>query len=372
MRCVLVAIVVLVPVAFACAQVALTPQQRWESILPYFAPPKEYAGQLGEYRSVMKFDDGTPVARPEDWPKRRAEIRAYWESKMGTWPPLLEKPTVEFIAKEHVENFTRHKARLQVASQKIQDVLILVPDGAGPFPAVLVVYYEPETPGGVDTKRPTSMFGYDLARRGFVTLCLGGVDNDVRRPDNGGRPCQPLYYMAYAAANAHTALAQMPQVDPRRIGIMGHSFGSKWAMFASCFYDKFAAAVWCDGGIVWNEKDPNANYWDSWYLGWEKGTPRKGGNVTESNPRTGAYKELVEEKHDMNEIHALMAPRPFLVSGGDQDQPEHWPALNSTIALYKFLGYENRIAMTNRQGHAPTVESNEQAYRFLEHFLKDM
>jgi hypothetical protein len=28
------------------------------------------------------------------------------------------------------------------------------------------------------------------------------------------------------------------------------------------------------------------------------------------------------------------------------------------------------VAMTNRAGHSPTEESNEQLYLFLEHFLK--
>jgi hypothetical protein len=34
------------------------------------------------------------------------------------------------------------------------------------------------------------------------------------------------------------------------------------------------------------------------------------------------------------------------------------------------LGHEGRVAMTNRAGHEPTAESNEQIYRFLEHVLK--
>jgi hypothetical protein len=160
-------------------------------------------------------------------------------------------------------------------------------------------------------------------------------------------------------------------VDPSRIGIIGHSFGGKWAMFGSCLCDKYAAAVWSDPGIVWEEKDSNANYWEPWYLGKDKAVIRKPGVVTEANPRTGAYKELVAEHHDLNELAALMAPRPFLVSGGVQDPPAHWVALNGTIALYQFLGYKDRVALSAREGHRPTPKAKEQAYRFLEHFLMD-
>ena len=45
--------------------------------------------------------------------------------------------------------------------------------------------------------------------------------------------------------------------------------------------------------------------------------------------------------------------------------------LNHAIAVNKLLGYENRVAMTNRLNHQPTVESNEAIYEFFEHFLID-
>jgi hypothetical protein len=65
-----------------------------------------------------------------------------------------------------------------------------------------------------------------------------------------------------------------------------------------------------------------------------------------------------------------MAPRPFLVSGGEEDPPKRWVPLNHAIGVNKLLGYENRVAMTNRPTHAPTPESNEQLYQFMEHWLK--
>jgi hypothetical protein len=65
-----------------------------------------------------------------------------------------------------------------------------------------------------------------------------------------------------------------------------------------------------------------------------------------------------------------MAPRPFLVSGGAEDPPERWKALNHSVAVNTLLGYTNRAAMTNRESHSPTPESNDQIYAFFEHFLK--
>src|SRR5262249_40233377 len=152
------------------------------------------------------------------------------------------------------------------------------------------------------------------------------------------------------------------QVDPKRIGIVGHSYGGKWAMFASCLYEPFACAAWSDPGIVFDEKRSNVNYWEPWYLGHEAGKERKAGVPDEKNPRTGSYRKMVEDGRDLHELHALMAPRPFLVSGGSEDFPERWKALNHALAVNKLLGFTDRVAMTNRKGHTPTDESNEQLY----------
>ena len=84
-------------------------------------------------------------------------------------------------------------------------------------------------------------------------------------------------------------------------------------------------------GIVFDETRSNVNYWEPWYLGWEPGRTRKRGVITPESPRTGAYKRLVESGHDLHELHALMAPRPFLVSGGSEDPPQRWAALNHAV-----------------------------------------
>ncbi len=287
---------------------------------------------------------------------------------MGAWPPVIEKPRINYVSKEHVENFTRHKVEVEVSPGKpVGTQYLLIPDGEGPFPAVLVTWYGSEDSAGLKEKaRGTVDFGYQLAKRGFVTLCVGGL-----APEKG---VQPLSSLAYSAANCCNALAALPQVDPARIGVVGHSFGGKWAMFASCLYDRFACAAWVDPGVVWNEKDANANYWEKWYLGYQFDQPadqqRKEGTVKEDRPRTGAYRTLVAEGHDLHELHALMAPRPFLVSGGAQDRPAHWTALNRSIRLNELLGAKNRVAMTMRNGHTPTAESNSQVYAFFDHHLR--
>jgi hypothetical protein len=341
-------------------------EDAWKRIAPFFKPPAELAGDLGTYRSPLVLDDGRPVRTAADWQQRRGEILRFWHKTLGAWPSLIEKPTVEVVETKPREGFIQKKVRVEIAPQRLLDGYLLVPAGKGPRPAVLVVYYDPETGAGLRPDQKFRDFGYQFTRRGFVTLSIGWPRDytDAMSPK-----LQPLSCLAYVAANCHTVLASLPEVDPQRVGIVGHSFGGKWAMFASCLYDKFACAAWSDPGIVFDEKRPNVNYWEPWYLGWEPGRTRKPGLPTASNPRTGPYKMLIETGHDLHELHALMAPRPFLVSGGAEDQPERWKALNHAVAVNRLLGHENRVAMSSRADHSPNEESNQQVYLFFEHFL---
>src|SRR5258708_5478907 len=87
---------------------------RWEKIAPFFSVPKEYAGQYGDYRSPLIFDDKTSVKTPADWQRRRQEILADWQREIGTWPPLIDKPKIEYVETMPRENFTQHKVKVEI------------------------------------------------------------------------------------------------------------------------------------------------------------------------------------------------------------------------------------------------------------------
>jgi pimeloyl-ACP methyl ester carboxylesterase len=173
------------------------------------------------------------------------------------------------------------------------------------------------------------------------------------------------------AANCWQALAGLPQVDRERIGVVGHSYGGKWAMFAGALWEKFAAVAVSDPGIMFDETRSNVNYWEPWYLGLDPNRSRAPGLPSGSNPRTGAYATMIRENRDLHELHALIAPRPFLVSGGAEDPPSRWEALNHALQVNAFLGVTNRVAMTNRKEHSPDEQANEVLYAFFQRFLQE-
>lgn len=352
-----------------------------QRLAAYYAPPEEFVGNAGEYRSPLLLADGRRVQSASEWPQRRAEILASWHRRLGSWPPLLDKPTVEHLQSIERDGYVQHQVRVQVsATGQMVDGYLLTPLGDGPFPAVLVPFYEPLTSIGEGEKgQGTHDYGLQLVRRGFVTLSIGtpgalesiGVDTRKALVDAGEKERrQPLTLLAYVAANCHTALAQMPEVDPQRIGIIGLSYGGKWSMFASCLHDKFACAVWSDPGIVFDEQNANVNYWEPWYLGYDPAVRRKPGIQSDDNPRTGLYKEMIDSGDDLVDLHVLMAPRPVLVSGGTEDPSRNWRALHHLVEVNRLLSYERRVAMTARSTHIPTAEALELELSFLEYWLK--
>jgi hypothetical protein len=357
--------------------VKLRPVAAWEKLAPYFTPPKAWENSHGAYRSPLQFYDGRSVKTPDDWKKRREEIRTRWHQLMGQWPPLLEDQEMKIVDSVSREGLTQYRVQFFWVPGEATEGYLLVPHREGKGPAVITVYYEPETAIGMgNPDHPNRDFAYQLAKRGFVTLSLGTAAASkaqtfsIYYPDIDHATVAPLSMLACAAANAWYVLSKRPEVDPARIGIMGHSFGGKWAMFASCLFEKFACAVWSDPGIVFDASRRDINYWEPWYLGWHPRPWRKRGMITEENPAKGLYPVLVAEGYDLHELHVLMAPRPFLVSGGAEDTPERWTVLNHTIKVNRLLGYKHRVGMTNRPMHSPTAASNEMAYLFFECFLE--
>jgi hypothetical protein len=163
--------------------------QLGEKLAPFYSPPAEFAGKLGDYKSPLVFADGTPVKAKGDWQRRRKEILDTWHQRLGPWPPLVEKPAVKTLETIERDGYMEQHVHVQISPEgQVADGYLLVPPGKGPFPAVFVPFYEPLTSiGSGDKGHGTHDYGLQLVKRGFVTLSIGtpgSVENIGRIRDN--------------------------------------------------------------------------------------------------------------------------------------------------------------------------------------------
>jgi dienelactone hydrolase len=193
---------------------------------------------------------------------------------------------------------------------------------------------------------PEKHFGLALARRGFVAFCPRNflwpensrmaADVETQRFQTRHPRARGMAKMLLDGQVALDILAARPDVDPTRLGCIGHSLGAKEALYLAAFDSRVKAAVSSEGGI-----GTAMSNWDAeWYLG-----PRV---------KDAAF---AREHH---ELLALAAPRPFLLVGGDSaDGDASWPFVTAAQAVYRLYGEPPRLGFLNhRKGHAvpPSVQ----------------
>src|SRR5690554_791729 len=189
----------------------------WNVIGTYMSPPDEFKNQYDDYRSPLLFYNGDSVKTEQDWERRRVEIRNKWMRMMGEWPSILDDQEFEILKEEKREDFTQYTVRFKWTPNEYTEGYLLVPEKEGKKPAVITVFYEPETAAGIGGK-PNRDFAYQLTKRGFVTLSIGTTETTNNRtysiyyPSRENAQIQPLSALAYAAANAFEVLAKVDEV----------------------------------------------------------------------------------------------------------------------------------------------------------------
>ena len=154
---------------------------------------------------------------------------------------------------------------------------LLVPAAPGPRPAVLVHHqHNGERHWGKSevcglAGDPLQAFGPALAKRGFVVLAPDSIAFEDRRAGRTGtQPAQDpeedwlqhFNQMAYRLLRGDTlmrkvlsdalrgtaVLASDPRVDPRRVGLLGHSYGGNTVLFQAAVDDRVAFG--CSSGAA--------------------------------------------------------------------------------------------------------------------------
>ena len=222
----------------------------------------------------------------------------------------------------------------------------------GRLPVVIVPYYDVDTPAGADlggrrlTPGGTRAFARLAAQRGMIAVSVKwygeadaeGYDEAVYHLVRRHPRVTPLGKWAFDLQRVVDYLLTRPDVDPQRIGIIGHSLGGKMALYAAAFEPRLRATVSSEPGI----SRKFSNYEDFWYLG----------KTIEQLPAAADHHDLL----------ARIEPRPFLLIAGESaDGAKSWPFL----AAFPHAGMINHAT-----GHSPTEESVQNAMDWLERHLR--
>ena len=181
----------------------------------------------------------TPSASSRPGPEKKAQCaHAYKVWHQGI---RLRHPNVEFVEVPY-EGTTL-------------PALFMKAQASGPAPTVVVL-------NGMDNAKEMSIFfcGLEFARRGYNTLCLDGPGmGETRRM----RDMPSRYDYEVPGAAAFDYLAKRPDVDAKRIAIMGYSFGGYYSSRVAAFEKRYAACIALSALhwdlAAWQQKIKDAN-----------------------------------------------------------------------------------------------------------------
>lgn len=317
-------------------------------------------------RPLLVDREGKPIRTLAGWKKRRAEIRRAWMTFLGPMPKKRPKVTLKVLRTDKLKTVTRQLVQYESEPGLNVEGYLLRPNelrNGEKHPAIVGLHQTTrdtiEQIAGV--KGPESMqLGLKLAQRGFVVFCprcfLWQSAPNYRAAVAAFKKRHPktlgMHKMLYDAMRGVDVLASLPYVDAGRIGAVGHSLGAKEALYLTAFDDRIKAAVASEGGIAFDSTN-----WDApWYLG--KGIHAKG----------------FERNH--HELVGLIAPRPFLVLGGEKgrgaaDGNRSWPYLAAAHPVCRLYKQPVRIGIYNHgQGHSIPPKAMSRLVEWLETYLR--
>jgi len=302
------------------------------------------------------------------WQRRRVRALADMQLVMGPLPEASRKVPLDVAVLEEADLPKATRRKVTYAAEKDDRVpaYLFVPKGVkGKAPAMLCLHQttgigkgEPAGLGG----DPNLHYALELAERGYVTLA----------PDypNFGDYKLDVYARGYASATmkgiwnhmrAVDLLASLPEVDPERIGCIGHSLGGHNTLFLAAFDPRVRVAVTSCGFNSF------LKYYGGNLAGWSHA-----GYM----PRIASVygKDARRMPFDFTEVLAAIAPRAVFVSAPTKDDNFELSGVEDCLSaarpVYELFGAGDKLAAAHPAcGHGFPPEARQAAYAFIDKAL---
>ena len=323
---------------------------------------------------VLKDDVGSlqPITTPLQMGMRRQQILAGMNLAMGALPDSDRRVPldVRIVSTEVVDGYVRQKISFAAEPDDRVPAWLLIPEGqTSQGPAMLCLHQttgigkdEPAGLGGLENLR----YAHELAMRGFVCLVpdypsFGEYPYDFKvqgqHYDSGSMKA------IWNNIRAVDVLETLPQVDPNRIGCIGHSLGGHNTLFTAAFDGRIRAVVTSCGFTAMHD------YYKGDLAGWtsDRYMPRIR-DVYGNDPDRIPF--------EFQEVLAAIAPRSIFVNAPVGDTNFDNPGVRKVVAeasrAFSIYGsVAGKItARYPESGHDFPDDVREEAYQWLEEELK--
>ena len=298
------------------------------------------------------------------WNRQKRWIRSQVEQWVfGRMPPPPDNLRALVTATRHEGTTTVRDVRLEFGPdhRAILHLQLIIPDGSGPFPVFLTNHSR------------TLPWLYTAVRRCYIGCFYaahdpafgGGVDDSDQYID-----IYPEYDFsclarwAWSASRAVDYLVTLPEIDPNKIGLAGHSRYGKQALLAAAFDERIKAVVPSSGCT--GECDP-------WRFTADMFVNESVELLTASQPSwfhprlrffAGREDKLPV---DQNMLMAMIAPRGLMLYSGYAEHSGnpfgYEQSYRSVQRVYRFLEREENLWLHLRQGEHDTAAVD------VEHFI---
>jgi hypothetical protein len=232
--------------------------------------------------------DGTKVADASAWNnKRRAEVLELFRENVYGRAPVARPAELRFETIEENRDAMEGKATLKLVriayagrggQGSIRLVLFTPNNAPAPAPCFLLICNRP-TDNIDPTREKKSPFwpAEQMIERGYAAAAFHNADVDPDKHDgfkdgvhgifdNPGERAPSAWgtiaAWAWGASRVMDYLETNPEIDPKRVGVVGHSRGGKTALWAGAEDPRFAMVVsndsGCGGAALARRKQPKA------------------------------------------------------------------------------------------------------------------
>jgi dipeptidyl aminopeptidase/acylaminoacyl peptidase len=340
-------------------------------VSPSLAAPPAYPNH--QDLSYYLTPDGTrkPILTADDWQKRRAHILAGMEEVMGPFPrPKTPVPLDVQTLEEHKEDgYIRRKISYHTDDPKTRvNAWLLIPTerASSKRPAVLCLHQTnvrgKDSPAGL-FERHNVHYAKELAQRGYVTLApdypsFGEASDYNFDADNYASGSMKAIYDNTRAIDL---LQSRSEVDPEKIGCIGHSLGGHNGIFTAVFDERIKAVVTSCGFTRFHKyKGGDLHGWSS-----DKYMPRIASDYGFSPDRM---------PFDFTEVIAALAPRPVFIIAPLADHNFSVDGVRDVVTaarpVYELYRQPQHLqAVYPESGHDFPDDTREASYKFLDEHL---